>query len=149
MLFIATRLLEHENCKAFPVYAIKAYWGSKVTAPLILNLGTWWTDWLASLPGSFIAGKRNLIHRRLGAPQDRSGHFGKEINLLLLPGFGHRTVQSPAQSVYRLRYSGWIARQHLRNADVHGRTTANWIFETQKPQAGTAWRPARPSALQR
>jgi hypothetical protein len=46
----------------------------------------------ASRPGRFTAG--NPLGRRLGGPQGRSGHGGKEKNSLTLPG-----IEPPSSSL--------------------------------------------------
>ena len=45
---------------AVPVHAMKAYRGSEVTAPPILNFGSRWGEWSASSPGRCIPGKELL-----------------------------------------------------------------------------------------
>ena len=49
---------------------------------------------LSSLSGCFIPGKEPItIQQGLGGPQIRSGRFGADESLLLLPGFEPLTVQ--------------------------------------------------------
>jgi len=81
--FVSPRcIMLTSTCKSYgtvvPVHATKAYWGSTVTTPLILNLNTRWT-WATLL--------------RLGGRQSRSGRFVEDMYQLLVPGFEPRIVQ--------------------------------------------------------
>jgi hypothetical protein len=62
---------------------MKAYWESRGIAPRFLDLGTRWR-WLVSFTTRplCLQGKRFWypLDRRLGGPQSRSGHGGKEKN---------------------------------------------------------------------
>jgi hypothetical protein len=63
-------------------------------------------EWSASRPCRFTPGKqpRSPLYRRLGAPQSWSRHYGKEKNILSLPGMepASSIVLPVAQSLYRL-----------------------------------------------
>jgi hypothetical protein len=63
----------------FPVYALMAYGGCRYEAPLIFNLHTRW-KWMVL----------GVLFRYFqydgGWAQNRSGRFGKEKDLLPLPG---------------------------------------------------------------
>ena len=62
-----------------PVYALKAYRGSRSITPPILILAIR-GEWLTSRPGRFTAAKvpRYSLNRRSGGPQSRSRPFGEE-----------------------------------------------------------------------
>jgi len=69
--------------KVFPVQATKAHMGRRVTAPLILILGTRWRRLVNFMPWPHTPRKQPWypLNRRLGKPQSQSGHF------LSVPGF--------------------------------------------------------------
>jgi len=60
-------------------HAVKTYWGSRGTAPLILNLGTRWR-WVVSFTlrplYPSVNCSRYLLDRRLGGPKGWSGRCG-------------------------------------------------------------------------
>jgi hypothetical protein len=69
-------------------HTMKAYWGSGVTAPRILDLSTRWRRVVGfKLRPLYLQGKSPSypLDRRLGGPQSRSGRGGKEKNSQLLP----------------------------------------------------------------
>jgi hypothetical protein len=92
--------------KLVPVDDVKTYRGRRRLAPLILNLGTRWSEWLVNFtPRPLYNRERTPQYRlnvRLGGPQSRSGHYGEEKNLLALSGFEPWIVQPVAQSLHRL-----------------------------------------------
>jgi hypothetical protein len=59
------------------------------------------SEWSTSHPSHFTHGKEPWypLNRRLGGPQNWSGHFGKKKNLLPLPGFEPQIIQPTAQSL--------------------------------------------------
>jgi hypothetical protein len=62
---------------------MKAYWGSGGIAPCILNLSTRWRSVVSFMPWPlYPQGKSPWypLYRRLGGPQNWSGHFGEEKN---------------------------------------------------------------------
>jgi hypothetical protein len=69
-------------------HAMKAYWGSEDIAPHCFDLGTRWM-WVVTFtrrpvyPQGMIAWYP--LDRRLGGPQNRSGHGGEEKNFEPLP----------------------------------------------------------------
>ena len=54
------------------------------------------SEWLTSRPGRFNPGEqpRNLLNRKLGGTQSRSGGFAEENHLLPLSGFPDRPARS-------------------------------------------------------
>ena len=78
------------------MYSVKAYRGSGSVDPLILDLDG--GELLTSHPGYCTARKEPLypLNRRLGGPQRQYRRFGKEKNVLPLPGFEPWTVHPPA-----------------------------------------------------
>ena len=74
---------------------MKAYTGSRGTAPLILNLGTKWRCVVNIKFRRVIPGKepRYPMKRGLGGPQSWSGRFGEEENLSPLPELEPQIVQ--------------------------------------------------------
>jgi len=81
---------------------MKTYRGSGGIESRILNLGITWI-WMVSFMPRLLYPRRKsprYLKRRLGVPQNRSGHFGVEINVLPLPGFEPRTTQLIAWPVY-------------------------------------------------
>jgi len=78
--------LTSKNQSFFPVHAIKAYWGSKGSAPFILNFGTNGRGWSISRSGRFIPVKRTMVfteHEARWAPK-LVRTFGEDTNLLSL-----------------------------------------------------------------
>jgi hypothetical protein len=78
----------------------KAYWGRAGTAPRILDLGTRWRQVVNFTPRPLYPQGKSLwcpLDRRLGEPQSRSGHGGKEKNSQPLPGFELPIIQLVAQ----------------------------------------------------
>jgi len=67
--------------KAVPVDPIKAYSGSRGSAPLILTLGTRWKREVNIIPPPFYYLEKKKLHplkRRLGSSDSLSGRFGEE-----------------------------------------------------------------------
>jgi hypothetical protein len=76
------------GCRKREYDAMKAYGGSRDTAPHIVKLGNW-GEWLASHPGLFNHRKRAprcLLRTMLAGPQSQSGRCGEERNILHPPG---------------------------------------------------------------
>jgi hypothetical protein len=86
--------------KPVPVHAMKAYTGSRGIAPVILKLGTRY-EWFSYRPGQFAPGNEPQypMNKRTGGHHSRSGRFGKEINLLSVPGL-NTWPSSPCPSHY-------------------------------------------------
>jgi len=83
--------------KAVPDHSMKAYWGSRGMAPLILDLGTRWIYVINLKPGSFTPGENPPSgHWRLGEPQNFE-RFREEKNFLPMPGIEQ---SSPQPSYY-------------------------------------------------
>ena len=94
-----------------------------VETPFILNFSTRWR-WVVNLTLQLPYPRqrtRQSLTRRLSVPHSRSGCFGEEKNLLLLPGFEPRTVQLIAQWLFRT--SIWT--RYLQNKI---RSTALWAI---------------------
>jgi hypothetical protein len=81
-LWFATPLYIHVN-------AMKAYMGSRGTAPLILNLSTRHGELPTLHPSCFTPGNESLYpqNRRTGGPPEPSEQFVDEKKLLALLGF--------------------------------------------------------------
>ena len=69
--------------------ALKVYRGSRGIVLPILNLGEDGGEWLTSRIGSITAEKepRYPLNGMLGQAHSRSGRFGEDENILLLPEF--------------------------------------------------------------
>jgi hypothetical protein len=77
-------------------------------------------EWLTSRSRRYILRKesRNTLNRRLGGTHSRSGRFGEEKNLLPLPGFELRTVQTVTQSLHPLRMDcQWFTQMWSKGRD--------------------------------
>ena len=83
------------NGKVVPIYAMKAYRGSRGIAPLILNLGTRGRWVLTSHSDSFIPGKNSVTHWKRGWWAPESVWTALEIRKCLAPT-GIRTPDRPA-----------------------------------------------------
>jgi len=84
---------------------MKPFKGRGSTAPLILKVGTRWR--VANFaPGCFTLEKERLyiLNKRLVGPQGRSEPSAEEKDILLAPRYDNWTIQSVAQSLYRLNY---------------------------------------------
>jgi hypothetical protein len=82
---------------------MKAYRASGSTGPLILNFGNRWiVANFATVYFTLVKERLYLLNRRLVGSQGRSETSGEENDILLLPGYETWTVQSVAQSLYRL-----------------------------------------------
>ena len=83
--------------KVVPVHTLQAYVGSRSICPLVFNLSTR-QRWEVSLTFRPIYDGRKsrqyVLGRRFGGHESRSGRFGKEKNLLSLPGIKLRIAQS-------------------------------------------------------
>jgi hypothetical protein len=66
--------------KVVPLHTMKEYGGSRCIAPLVRKLGKGGVAWSTFRTGRFTVGRefRNLLTRRLGGPQSRSGRFEEE-----------------------------------------------------------------------
>jgi hypothetical protein len=87
---------------------MKAYWGSGVIAPRILDLGTRWRWVVSFTPRPLYHQGKNpwyLLDRRLGGPQSRSGRGGEEKISQPLPGLEPPIIQPLAQ-----RYTTELSR---------------------------------------
>jgi len=79
---------------------MKAYCGSRAIAPHILDLGTTWRRVVSFIPQSLYSQGKSpwyLLDRRLGGPQNRSGHCGEEKNSQPLTGLKAPIIQPIAQ----------------------------------------------------
>lgn len=87
---------KHHTCKnkVLPIHSIKAYTGNRGITPF-LNLGLDGGKWLNSCLGHFAPVKepRHPLNTGLGGPQNRSGYFGDNKNLIPLTGFELQTIQ--------------------------------------------------------
>jgi hypothetical protein len=91
---------------------MKAYWGSGVIAPRILDLGTRWGRVVSFTPRPLYPQEKSpwyLLDRRLGGPQSRSGGSGEVKNSQPLSGLKPPIVQSAAQR-YILELS-WLLNE--------------------------------------
>jgi hypothetical protein len=91
--------IKYSACRNFKAYtkfcalnehhAMKAYWGSWVMAPRILDLGARWR-WVVSFTSRPLYPQGNSLWyplgTRLGGPKSRSGCSGEEKNCEPLPG---------------------------------------------------------------
>jgi hypothetical protein len=80
---------------------MKACWGSRDIAPLILDLGTIWRLVFSfTLRPLYPQGKIawNSLDRRLGGPQSRSGCCGEDEDSQPLPGLEPPIIQPVSQS---------------------------------------------------
>jgi hypothetical protein len=78
---------------------MKAYWGSRGIAPCILDLGTRWRCVISFMPQLlYYQGKSPWypMDRRLGKPQNWSGHSGEEKNSQPLLGLEPPIIQPVA-----------------------------------------------------
>jgi hypothetical protein len=102
----------HKNVKVHSSLpnAEDIYRGSKGMTPLILNPGTRWKSAVNFTSRNFYPSKtpQYRLKRKLGGPQSRCGHYEEETNLFPLPKSEPRNVQPVAESLYRLRYSGFL-----------------------------------------
>jgi hypothetical protein len=82
----------------FPCPGKKAYRGSRVQLHSVLTLALDGGEWLTSCPGCFTPRMEPQYppNTTLGGPQSRSGRFGEEENLLLLPTFKRQATQYTA-----------------------------------------------------
>jgi hypothetical protein len=88
---------------AVPVHTLKAKTRSRFIYPFVFNLSTR-QSWEVSFTFRPIYHRRKSrqyeMNRRIGGHDTRSGRFGKEKNLLSMPGFKLRIVQSVALSLF-------------------------------------------------
>ena len=83
----------------FPVNVAKAYRGSRVTAPLILNLAIPWRRAVNFTLGRLQPPEGTTLpdeYEAEWAPRSRAERFREESNLLPLPEFEPRVVQPVA-----------------------------------------------------
>jgi hypothetical protein len=106
-------------------YAMKTYLGSGGIDPHILLTRHYMvvSDQVYA-PPTYPQGKslRYPFDRRLGGPQNRSGHGVEERNFQPPAGIEHRSSDRPArsQSLYRLSYPGphWKCNSYIRNGII-------------------------------
>jgi hypothetical protein len=81
------RFVAHVKNKTVPDHSMKAYWGSRGIAPLILNLDSRWIYVVNLKPRSlYPRGKPLVGYWSLSEPQNRFERFGEEKNFLPMPG---------------------------------------------------------------
>ena len=80
---------------------MKAYWGNICKAPLILHIGTRWTQVVNFTPRALYTRENQNTHRtgRWVGPTASLDVSGNKENLLPLPEFEPRTVQLAALSL--------------------------------------------------
>jgi hypothetical protein len=71
-------------------------------------------EWLTLCPDCFNLRKNT----RLGGLQGQSGRFGKDKNLLPLPGFEPRTVKPVAELLHQLHYSSCSWEKEKNSSEV-------------------------------
>ena len=87
--------------KAAPAKVTKAYRGSRIITPLLLNLGARW-KWVATFtprPRCLLERTQLPIKYVAGWAPEMAGNLGEEKNVLSLAGGGDWTVQSVAWSL--------------------------------------------------
>jgi hypothetical protein len=90
-----------KQVKLFLPTLLKAYRGSGIIAPLILNLGTMWRWEVSHTPWPIysVRGPRHTLNGKQGGPHSQSRNNGEDKNKFPLSGFERWTVQPSNQVV--------------------------------------------------
>jgi hypothetical protein len=104
-------------------HAMKAYWGSGIKAPCILDLGTRWRCVVIFMPQPLYPQGKSpwyTLDRRLDGPQSQSGHGGEEKNSQPLPGFKPLIIQPVVQCyTSELSWHHLITSRHKKQLWLH------------------------------
>jgi hypothetical protein len=106
---------------------MKAYWGSRIIPPHILDLGTRWRWVVNFTPRPLYPQGKSLwytLNRRLGGPKRGSGRGGEEKNSQPLPG-----LEPPMIKLVAYRYTtelSWLLDLHNIKGKVKLSLCFNW-----------------------